>query len=201
MEATSTLSANADARKPDDARKSWHDTIKVHPAADRVPMMSEDELRVLGEDIKKNGLQNQIVIWRKPEGLKYPANPDNYLLLDGRNRLAAMELVGIPFELTFASRGRGRRQWRLRLLETDDVTLDVPIVLDDPIRLELGDPYKFVLSLNVHRRHLTGEQKHELIVKLLKATPEKSNRQIAKTVGASHPHVAKVREELEKAGD
>ena len=63
------------------------------------------------------------------------------------------------------------------------------------------DPAAFVISANIRRRHLTLEQKRELIEKLLEAEPTKSNRQVAKTVGVSHPHVAKVRDELEKAGD
>jgi hypothetical protein len=36
---------------------------------------------------------------------------------------------------------------------------------------------------------------------LLKADPTTSNRQVAKLTDASHPHVAKVREHAEKAGD
>jgi hypothetical protein len=43
--------------------KSWRDQIKVHPAADLFPMMSPDELKTLGEDIKANGLAHQIVLW------------------------------------------------------------------------------------------------------------------------------------------
>ena len=38
----------------------------------------------------------------------------------------------------------------------------------------------YVISANIHRRHLTNEQKRALIEKLLKADPEKSDRQIAK---------------------
>ena len=52
----------------------------------------------------------------------------------------------------------------------------------------LADPYAYVISANIHRRHLTAEQKRELIAKLIKATPEKSNRQIAATVKAKSRH-------------
>ena len=38
-----------------DKPKSWRDVIKIHPAADLFPMMSPDELKALGEDIKRNG--------------------------------------------------------------------------------------------------------------------------------------------------
>jgi hypothetical protein len=36
---------------------SWRDHIKVHPAADLFPMMSDEELKALGERIKKNGMK------------------------------------------------------------------------------------------------------------------------------------------------
>ena len=58
------------------------------------------------------------------------------------------------------------------------------------------DPYGYVISANIHRRHLTAEQKRELIAKLLKATPEKSDRQIAETVKASPTTVGTVRAEM-----
>ena len=59
------------------------------------------------------------------------------------------------------------------------------------------DPYAFVLSANVHRRHLTAEQRRDLIAKVLKADPAKSNRQIAKQVKADDKTVANVRHDLE----
>jgi hypothetical protein len=62
------------------------------------------------------------------------------------------------------------------------------------------DPYAYVISANIKRRHLTTEQKRELIAKLLKAQPEKSNRQIAETVKASHNTVGVVRDKLEGRG-
>jgi len=63
------------------------------------------------------------------------------------------------------------------------------------------DPYAFVISANIHRRHLTGEQKHELIAKLIETDPTKSNRQIAKTVKVDHKTVASVRAEKEGRGE
>jgi len=60
MQAISTLSATADARKSDDATKTWRDRFKIHPVAELFPMMSEDELRELGEDIKEHGLKNRL---------------------------------------------------------------------------------------------------------------------------------------------
>jgi hypothetical protein len=69
------------------SRKSWRDVLPIHPAAELFPPMSSDELRELGADIvKKNGLVAPIALWRR--------NPNEPLqLLDGRNRLDAIELV------------------------------------------------------------------------------------------------------------
>ena len=61
--------------------------------------------------------------------------------------------------------------------------------------------YASVVSLNLHRRHLTAEQKRELIAKLLKAKPEQSNRTIAKQVKADHKTVAASRLKLESTGE
>jgi DNA-binding MarR family transcriptional regulator len=63
------------------------------------------------------------------------------------------------------------------------------------------DPAAYVISVNIHRRHLTTKQKHELIAKLLKANPEKSDRQIAKTVKVSPSTVGTVRTKMEAKGD
>ena len=42
-------------------------------------------------------------------------------------------------------------------------------------RVGRTDPYAYVISANIRRRHLTAEQKRELIAKLIKATPEKAH--------------------------
>jgi hypothetical protein len=61
----------------------------------------------------------------------------------------------------------------------------------------------FVCSANVHRRHLklTNKQKHVLIAKVLKASPEISNRQVASVTKTHHETVAAERTALETRGE
>jgi hypothetical protein len=49
----------------------WRSRIKVHPAADLFPMMSPEELRELGEDIKANGAKTQIATWVDAAGTEW----------------------------------------------------------------------------------------------------------------------------------
>jgi hypothetical protein len=51
------------------------------------------------------------------------------------------------------------------------------------------------------RRHLDREQKRELIAQQLRETPQSSDRQIAESLGTSHPTVAAVRTELEERSE
>jgi hypothetical protein len=159
---------------------SWRDHLAVHPAAELFPPLPPDELRTLGEDIIKNGLTSPIALWRADPKVQEQ-------LLDGRNRLDAIELVtGKPVEIGAPSLIAGE----------DFLACDKVIVLDKSV-----DPYAYAISANIHRRHLTGEQKRDLIGKLLKATPEKSNRQIAETVKADDKTVGAVRRELEATAE
>jgi hypothetical protein len=48
------------------------------------------------------------------------------------------------------------------------------------------DPLEFVLSCNLHRRHLTPAQRREVIAAVLKQRPEKSDRQVAKQTQTDH---------------
>jgi hypothetical protein len=73
---------------------SWRSTLPIHPAAELFPLMSPDELKALGEDIKKNGLTSPVVLWR--------ANSPVQLLLDGRNRLDAIEMMTLPLNVALA---------------------------------------------------------------------------------------------------
>lgn len=59
----------------------------VHPAADIFPMLSDAEILDLANDIKANGLQQPLTIYKNQ-------------LLDGRNRLAACTIAGIEPTVT-----------------------------------------------------------------------------------------------------
>jgi hypothetical protein len=128
----------------------WRAYLRIHPAAELFPMMSETELKELAENIKMNGLVDPIVIWINQQ------ENDIRQLLDGRNRLDAMALAGI-----LGVDGHG-----LYNVKTGEL-------ISQTVRAN-GDPYEIALALNVHRRHLTTEQKRELIAKVLKAKPERS---------------------------
>jgi len=58
----------------------------------------------------------------------------------------------------------------------------------------------YVISANIHRRHLSPDQRREIIATLLKADPAQSNRQIADTAKVSHHTVGDVRSALETTG-
>jgi hypothetical protein len=151
-----------------DQRQSWRDVLPVHPAADVFPRMSEAELRDLAKDIKQHGLKNDVVIYRDSSSKLW--------LLDGRSRLDAEEANGSK-------------------LVKDDGTFDGDF---QTIYVDKVDPYAYVVSANIHRRHLTAEQKRDTIAALLKADPTKSDRAIAKVAKADNKTVASVRAEKER---
>lgn len=63
------------------------------------------------------------------------------------------------------------------------------------------EKYTHARKLNMARRHLTQEQKRSLIQQQLQATPEKSDRQIARDLGISNKTVSTHRKEMEENGE
>jgi ParB-like nuclease domain len=101
----------------------------------------------------------------KQRGLKQPLlflrGHDGYSLLDGRNRLCAHTLLG-DVKLT----SEGLPQISHKVVQTDD-------------------PIAFVLSHNLHRRHLTNEERAKLVRRIATEHPEYSVRRLAEVTGAS----------------
>jgi hypothetical protein len=168
---------------------SWRDHIKVHPAAELFPMMDADSLRALGEDIKANGQRIMVAFYRDTEGAHW--------LLDGRNRLDARELAGWQIGAV-ANRGSG---WAIEARDPKGYPDNLTVKIITDIAGTPGfDPYAYVISANIHRRHLTAADKDRLIADVLAARPEMSNREVAKAVKVDHHKVAKVRAEGERVG-
>lgn len=164
---------------PDQApTMSWLGTLPVHPAANMFPMLDAKELVELGDDIVTHGMNSPIAMVYEPSKRGRHAN---YYLLDGRNRLAALEAVGIHITRD------GRK------IFAEGVKMPKSVIVDSRVT----DPYEFVISANIHRRHLTAEQKRDLIAKLLKIDPARSDRKIGESVKADNKTVASVRKEME----
>jgi hypothetical protein len=166
------------------ARASWRNDWQIHPAADQFPLLPPDEQRALGKDIVENGLKSRIALWQADA--RSPL-----VLLDGRNRLDALEAhTGCQVQVVLETAPRSHTAiWSIKAGEW--IADEMVVVLDGSV-----DPYAYVISANIHRRHLTAEQKRDLIAKLIKATPDKSDRQIAETVKVSPTTVGAVRREV-----
>ena len=203
-EIAAALIGTAGLREENHMHDHWRDKIKVHPAADLFPMMSDAELDALAKDIAEHGMHQGIVLWT-PEwtitadieaGWKadFEAGrvPCGLSLLDGRNRLAAIER---------AFDDPGQRKAALSVaLRGGFMALGVSIAQPRHLNAHT-DPFAFVISANIHRRHLTAEQKRKIVAQVLRADPERSNRQVAEMVKVGHPTVARVRQGLEASGD
>jgi hypothetical protein len=64
-----------------------------------------------------------------------------------------------------------------------------------------GNLKKFVISQNLHRRHLSAKEKREAVKSLLKANPKQSNRKVGAQAGVDDKTVAKVREDMEATAE
>jgi ParB-like chromosome segregation protein Spo0J len=100
------------------------------------------------------------------QGILEPIRLFQGMILDGRNRYAAAKACGHEFSV------------------------------DDFVQWEgtLAEAEAWVISTNLHRRHLSAKQKQEMVRARIRKSPEMSNRQIAKLLGVSHTMVADERE-------
>jgi hypothetical protein len=166
--------------------KPWRDVYAVHPDCERLPPAMPGEVAALASDIGRHGLLVPVEFWVEPGQDEVDA-----ALLDGRNRLDALQQAGYRFAIG----SDGERLMR------DRVGVASPL----PCRYLRGDevpyPLERVVSLNAVRRHWTTAQKRTVIAELLKDMPDYSNRQIAQLVGVDGKTVGTVRAHLEALGE
>ena len=148
-------------------------TLEFHPLSDLFPLMTGLEFDELVADIKTNGLREKIDLYQGK-------------IIDGRNRYRALKQLGID-------PSADDKQYFRKAIYAHAVggPAGHEQSNDDRVRA-------YVISKNIHRRHLTAEQKRDLITKLLKADPEKSDREIGRLTKADNKTVASVRAEQER---
>lgn len=143
----------ATKRAVDGVHASGRDLYPVHPCAGVFPMLSDDELDLLSQDITANGLREAIVIWRACDD-----RSDQIYILDGRNRMEALARLGVRFPLPGPE-----TEFPLEAEFPDGHT-------DTVFRwCHTAEPAKYVIGANIRRRHLTKEQQAELILLALQA--------------------------------
>ena len=86
--------ANCNTTNNQTQTASWRQRLRIHPAAELFPLDSDD-IRVLADDIRQYGLQEPVSVIKDGNG---------YVLLDGRNRLDAMEMAGITLTVPWERR-------------------------------------------------------------------------------------------------
>jgi hypothetical protein len=124
-------------------------------------------------------LSNDIRSHGLQERIKLIRYGASYAVLDGRSRLDALEMIA---PITVFEGTRPNRHF----FEVVDLKID---------------PVTFVVSMNLHRRHLTAEQKRELVAKVLKAQPELSDKAIASTTKVSDKTIGAVRRKLQAGAE
>jgi ParB-like chromosome segregation protein Spo0J len=146
-------------------------TYDFHPLANLFPLMEGEDFDALVADIKANELRESIVLF---EGM----------ILDGRNRYRAAQAAGLKLEyFDFTTTPSLERMKKAGKAERDAAAI------------------AFVISKNIHRRHLTAEDKRKIVARLLKTNPERSNTAIAKIAKVDDKTVGAVRTDLERRSE
>jgi hypothetical protein len=144
---------------------TWRDILPIHPAADALPLLPKEALQELADDISKNGLLVS------PSIVVGEGNKD--YLIDGRNRLDAMELAGYVFT-----------SYVERRLHYDRFGMSSA----SPLYLELEDlsgtdPVAIVIAENLRRRHLSPGELVRLALAIRATAQPETPPNVAVSVG------------------
>jgi hypothetical protein len=150
--------------------------ILFHPLADIFPLLEGDAFDELVADIKANGLREKMDLY---EGK----------IIDGRNRHRALQRLGID------PSADPKKYFRKAIYAHTTGGDIAPHEQDNDARVRA-----YVISKNIHRRHLTAEQRRDLLVKLVAAQPEKADRVIAREAKVDHKQVSRARRKAEATG-
>lgn len=132
----------------------WRDVFGCHWAAEVFPALSAAELRAMGEDIREHGMINPVSL--------ILVDGDPYVL-DGRQRLDSMELIGLP------------------VVVDDDFA---PGIKCEFVGALPGfDPVAYVVSLGLRHRHMDETQRAMVAARLAN---HPSGRTAAVREGVAH---------------
>lgn len=169
-------------------KKGWRSFLRVHEATALFPLVSRDELQKSWDDIKTIGMKHPIVFWYPGEEREDYKLSDCFLL-DGRNRLDALEMAGIEFQSL--DKFLVTEPYDQKAANGCDI-LNVEYIseLGSPYRPGISDPYAYVISVNLIKRHLKPEDRADLIRKVNAIRPELSIRGLAEITGTPKSTVA-----------
>src|SRR4051812_19411033 len=153
-------------------RRTWRQALKVHPWASKFPLIEKDELAVLAADIAQHGLRERV---------QWTVIKDRKVLVDGRNRLSALELNGEE------------------VIDETDGFVKAKFRAAKPLREE--DVPAYIVSANLLRRHLGIRERKGLAREMLKDNPAVSDAKVAAATKTHKRTVRKTRAELEATGE
>jgi hypothetical protein len=136
-----------------------------HPLCAKFDLMEGAEFEELVADIKRRGLRVPIITFREPI-----PRPDG--------AVSVHEMRTVIIDGRNRARACAEAGVKPQYQEFDG---------------DADDVASFIISMNIHRRHLKAGRRRELLATVLKLHPEKSNRAISAETGIPEPTVRRAR--------